>query len=187
MIFTYAEAAQRGVEHRKFARALKEVCHYGFIDLKKQGSGQEKDFSVFTLSDRWKDYGTDRFIVGEMPAAAAKGFRKLRECQVDCKVCVHRQPSGNDGWAACHHPSIIEVQEQFPERKPGLMTARALSTMREKVHVGIDPGAFRLQWFKWPWYFNPAYVKACDGFKKSQRRKCDVEKASFPQNTTAQM
>ena len=51
MSFTYNEARLRGLEHPKFSRALKELVRYGFLDLKKHGSGLMGDYSVFTLSD----------------------------------------------------------------------------------------------------------------------------------------
>ena len=37
MSFTYNEAKVRGLDHRKFSRALKELVACGFIDIEKHG------------------------------------------------------------------------------------------------------------------------------------------------------
>ena len=39
MSFTYKEAQLRGLTKNQFSRALKDLFRFGFIDLKKHGSG----------------------------------------------------------------------------------------------------------------------------------------------------
>ncbi len=59
--FTYAEAALRGLDHKKFARALRELHAHGFIDVIYLGSGKQRDYSRYALSDRWRNFGAKNF------------------------------------------------------------------------------------------------------------------------------
>jgi len=65
--FTYEEGKRRGLTHKQFGRAIRELFDRGFIDLKKQGSGMHKDFSLYRFSNRWKKYGTPDFEHKEFP------------------------------------------------------------------------------------------------------------------------
>lgn len=58
--FTFAEAGFRGLDHKKFARALRELHERGFIDLSHRGSWG-RDASRYNLTHRWLDYGTIHF------------------------------------------------------------------------------------------------------------------------------
>ena len=65
--FTYTEAALRGLDHKKFARALRELHAHGFIDVIHLGSGKQRDFSRYALSDRWRTFETDDFKPIDFP------------------------------------------------------------------------------------------------------------------------
>jgi len=173
--FTYLEAERRGLTQKQFARALKELHHFGFIDVMRHGTGVEKDFSVFSLSDRWRRYGTEDFIQKEMPVSSPRGFRKAKITKTKCPMCIHRSDIGNDGWSACKHPEVVRMEEQYPERKPGAIAAKALNIMAKALDLGIRPSAMRLKWFNWPYCFSSMYIDACKGYEKRQRPKCAVD------------
>lgn len=65
--FTYREAATRGLDHKKFARAIRELHALGFIEVIKLGSGVHRDFSTYSISERWRAYGKDTFQAIEFP------------------------------------------------------------------------------------------------------------------------
>ncbi|MBM3205924.1 hypothetical protein FJZ41_03710 [Candidatus Shapirobacteria bacterium] len=65
--FTYREAGFRGLTAQKFSKALRELNELGFIDIKRPGSALKGDWTIFTLSDRWKFYGTANFEEKEFP------------------------------------------------------------------------------------------------------------------------
>lgn len=65
--FTYREALFRGLASHKFRKALVELHRLGFIEVKKPGSALKGDWSVFRLSDRWREYGTPSFQKLEFP------------------------------------------------------------------------------------------------------------------------
>ena len=77
--FTYREAQFRGLTPNQFARALKELCKFGFIDIKRHGSGMRGDFSLFVISERWKKFGTSEFMQKQFPKSNPMGYRKLRK------------------------------------------------------------------------------------------------------------
>jgi hypothetical protein len=43
-------------------KAITQLVEYGFIDIAHQGIANSKDFSRYAISERWKDYGTGKFI-----------------------------------------------------------------------------------------------------------------------------
>jgi hypothetical protein len=79
MSFTYSEAEMRGLTHKKFSRALKELVGFGFIDVVRLGSGLQGDYSLFVFSQRWRKYGTDHFDNVEFPRAVDFGFRRSQK------------------------------------------------------------------------------------------------------------
>jgi hypothetical protein len=65
--FPYWEAILRGLTTKQYSRALKELHEVGFIDIKKPGSALRGDWTVYGLSDRWREYGTPNFKYLEFP------------------------------------------------------------------------------------------------------------------------
>jgi hypothetical protein len=79
--FTYKEAGQRGLTDQKFRRALIELHHLGFIDVTHPGSGLKGDYTKFAISDRWRDFGTDKFKSIKLPQSVfcgSFGYRKRK-------------------------------------------------------------------------------------------------------------
>ena len=60
--FSYTEAEKAGFSRATFNKIIKELVEVGFIDPLYKGGlrGDKKSCSRFTLSIRWKDYGTDK-------------------------------------------------------------------------------------------------------------------------------
>ena len=67
MKFEYTEAGFRGLSHQQFRKALSILHSLGFIDVRKPGSSLKGDYSVFTLSNRWREYETTDFVTVEFP------------------------------------------------------------------------------------------------------------------------
>ena len=61
ILFTYEEAAARGLDHKKFARAIRELHARGFIDVVHLGSGLRGNPNKYRLSERWRAFRTDAF------------------------------------------------------------------------------------------------------------------------------
>ena len=79
--FEYRIAGYRGMRPDQFAKALRELHRYGFIDFSRPGRGVKGEYSKFSLSDRWKMYGTDRWVeipfpIGERSGWASEKFKK---------------------------------------------------------------------------------------------------------------
>lgn len=65
-IFPYIEAEWMGIKTTTYWKNMKTLYEVGFIDIFYQGGWyqknvREKDYSVYKLSDRWKNYGTPEF------------------------------------------------------------------------------------------------------------------------------
>lgn len=79
--FCYSEAKNRlGLAPATFAAALDELIEKGFIDIAQSGYGFRRIKTLFSISKRWKAYGTDEFIIAERPKRPINGgFRKKKK------------------------------------------------------------------------------------------------------------
>lgn len=75
--FSYDEAEGYGITRPRFKRALLELHRYGLLDIAATGQGIHKVATLYTMSDRWRDYGTDKYIRKSWPKTSTytKGFR----------------------------------------------------------------------------------------------------------------
>jgi len=79
--FTYAEAERLGYPRPTFQRALDKLISVGLIDITYQGIGGmvsengkiKGEPSLFAISERWKDYGTDNFVKKKRKKDTRKG------------------------------------------------------------------------------------------------------------------
>lgn len=77
--YCYGEAEKKGIPRSSFMRTLDELITKGFIDVPHSGSGGQKgDKSLYSISERWRAYGTDKFIHAFRPKdiRAGRGFKK---------------------------------------------------------------------------------------------------------------
>ena len=73
LVFTYAEAEALGISKSQFHNILKTLYEFGFIDIEHQGGGLARDYSRYSLSPRWRNYGTPLFIKKTKPKAGRPG------------------------------------------------------------------------------------------------------------------
>lgn len=74
IVFTYAEAERKfGLTRARFSRALNQLIELGFINIAHHGGGLMGDCTLYSISDRWRHYGTDQFVFKSRP----KDTRKL--------------------------------------------------------------------------------------------------------------
>ena len=63
IVFPYKEAKKRfKIPKSSFARAIDNLIEYGFIDIAHLGGGLIGDCTKYSISNRWRNYDTDRFI-----------------------------------------------------------------------------------------------------------------------------
>ena len=79
LIYTYGEAEKRGFTRTRFARAIDELVQKGFIDIAHAGNGYNKDCTLYSISERWRAWGTENFIQKNRPKDTRKGetFRAM--------------------------------------------------------------------------------------------------------------
>lgn len=66
--YCYSAAEKKGISRPKFVKAIDQLVEYGFIDITHLGTGGHKgDKNKYTISERWKDFGTDKFIEKNRP------------------------------------------------------------------------------------------------------------------------
>ena len=68
IVFPYKEAHKRfNIPKSSFARAIDNLIEYGFIDIAYLGGGLIGDCTKYSISNRWKEYGTDKFVKKRRP------------------------------------------------------------------------------------------------------------------------
>ena len=63
IVFTYLEAKDLRFNKTTFVRALDRLIECGFIDIEYSAAGLFKDKSKYSISERWRKYGTSDFEV----------------------------------------------------------------------------------------------------------------------------
>ncbi len=59
IVFTYVEAENKyGILPGAFRKAIDELMDKGFIDIAATGMGVHKVTTLYSISDRWRKYGT---------------------------------------------------------------------------------------------------------------------------------
>ena len=68
IVFPYKEAKKRfKIPKSSFARAIDNLIEYGFIDIAHLGGGLIGDCTKYSISNRWRNYDTDRFVQKKRP------------------------------------------------------------------------------------------------------------------------
>ena len=97
IVFPYAEALNKfGFTRPRFLRAIDQLVENGFIDIAHTGGGMMKDMSKYSISERWKDYGTKDFIHKRRPKdTRGLGFKKKEPLNI-----------GNEGVTRISNASV---------------------------------------------------------------------------------
>jgi len=88
IVFTYKEAKDKyGISYGAFRNAIDELREKGFIDISESGAGLYKSANLYSISDRWKLYGTaDYGKPKPRPKGPInKGFQKGNDYGRNCK------------------------------------------------------------------------------------------------------
>lgn len=82
--FSYIAAKKRlGISKPTFSKILDHLVDLGFIDQTKVGGGYARECSLFSISDRWRDYGKKNFKkvkrVKNEHATLNSGFKTVKK------------------------------------------------------------------------------------------------------------
>jgi hypothetical protein len=114
--FTYTEAAAFGIGKSTFPDAIKQLVTVGFVDIEHQGGGVGRDYSRYAISDRWRDFGTDRFVLVEkkrvlQPGLDVRAWQAKRERREQIK-----KTTGN---RTCQVRETVPMQDKQDEPGTG--------------------------------------------------------------------
>ncbi len=73
IVFPYAEAAALGIKTTAFYEAIKKLVEVGFVEIEHQGGTFGHDYSMYAISERWRDYGTEKFKKVEKKRSLPRG------------------------------------------------------------------------------------------------------------------
>ena len=79
--FPYEEANARGLSVQQFSHALKLLQAFGFIDISRTGNAARGEYTLYALSERWRDFGTPNFNRTEFPQQTRNHSALLRAKQ----------------------------------------------------------------------------------------------------------
>ena len=78
--YCFETARKNGIPQNTFNRNRDVLIARGFIEVTRSGSGGKKgDKTLYAISDKWRDWGTDNFKVEPRPKDTRKGigFQKM--------------------------------------------------------------------------------------------------------------
>ena len=77
LVYTYKEAADRGLSVSTFRRSLDELIGLGFLDIAAPGGldGGLNRPTLYALGSRWRAFGTPAFEAHERPRGVHVGYR----------------------------------------------------------------------------------------------------------------
>ena len=76
IVLTYAEGEELGFPRATFKRLQECLIERGFLDIVETGAGFARIPNVYSLSERWKKYGTSDFVTSTSPRRGMVGFKK---------------------------------------------------------------------------------------------------------------
>ena len=87
IVFTYKDAEKYGISAGAFRRAIDELREKGFIDIAASGQGVHKVTNLYSISNRWKHYGTDDYEPPKVrrKGSICRGFQKGNKLGKNCK------------------------------------------------------------------------------------------------------
>lgn len=88
IVFTYKEAKEKYcISSGAFRDAIDELRGKGFIDIAATGMGVHKVTTFYSISDRWKLYGTDGFVKPKPRPKGPinRGFQKGNKFGRNCR------------------------------------------------------------------------------------------------------
>lgn len=137
MSFTFQEAGWRGLSSYKFAKALKQLFRYGFIDITRHGRGVGGEYTKYAISNRWQKFGTSEWQEIPYPENFKEGFRS------DEYKAKQRKRRRINSVSTLTLPALAD--SRYEEAKiPDSVSALTLKTpispipQREFSHVSID-------------------------------------------------
>jgi hypothetical protein len=74
LVFTYGEAIASGISQSQFHTVMKKLVVVGFLDVEHQGGFVGQDYSRYSLSDRWRNYGKESFKAVEKKRVLQAGL-----------------------------------------------------------------------------------------------------------------
>jgi hypothetical protein len=93
--FPYNEAEKKGYSRRQFNESKRELVEHGFIDVSDEGGVYDGNTAKYSISERWRKFGTPEFIFKTIP----KDTRKDR------------------GWTRHHEKESEKFWENIRRRK----------------------------------------------------------------------
>ena len=132
--FTYQEAGWRGMNAKRFSRALKDLHRLGFIDIKELGRGVKGKYTKYAISNRWEKYDTPDWEEIPFPVNFREGFRE------DAYRKKSKEKIADENIRYSTDENVrYEVEEQsYNGRERPLITSISRDTQRTKSSVSID-------------------------------------------------
>ena len=104
--FSYSEGQRLGFALATFAKVIRDLIFFGFVDPVDKGGlrGECKSYNVFRLSKRWENYGAEKFVAIKWECFFPGGGRSELHKRKETASKSERNKMGNGGL-----PSDFEV------------------------------------------------------------------------------
>lgn len=135
--FTYQQAGWRGLSSYRFAKALRQLFRYGFIDIPRQGRGVKGVYTKYAISTRWQQYGAAYGQEIPYPENFKEGFRS------DEYKAKQRKRRRKNSVSTLTLPALADSRYEGAEMPDNVSTLTLKTpvppdSQRESTHVSKD-------------------------------------------------
>ena len=117
--YCYSAAEKKGISRPKFVKALDELTEKGFIDITHLGTGGHKgDKNKYAISERWRAWGTEKFVEKKRPKDTRKGrgwgaYHQNKSSNIGIE---NDTPSSIENDTPRYNQSIVGVSKSLLEK-----------------------------------------------------------------------
>ena len=99
LVFTYSQAADRGLSSDQFRRAIDELLAKGFIRIARTGLGKHRAKTLYGLSDGWRTWHVGDCCGTRTPRAPARPIAAHRDAHTGKFAPLRAAGAGGNGRA----------------------------------------------------------------------------------------
>lgn len=89
--------------------------------------------------------------------------------QPNCYKCIHRGTVPGDAHSCCRHPEVkdvFDVNLGLFGIAELLANPNKINQLAHKMNITADQYGIQSGWFVWPFNFDPAWLKSCNGMEE---------------------
>ena len=97
------------------------------------------------------------------------------EKKFNCFACKYQGKVPGSAHIKCNHPSIKKAHDDpflnLMSTFASVGRAPTMNVSTKELNIQVDPYGIKKGWFNFPWNFDPAWLRNCDGFEPEEPKQ----------------